>query len=202
MKDEPKTPAKTGAGANSPHRGAANRRSAFFLIRFVVLLVVFYAIVASHPVNDAVIVPFTSAIARVSAVILNVLGEQVTVNGTEIRSSRFAVAIENGCNGVETALLFGAAVLAFPAPWRRRLLGLLFGFVAIQIINLVRVVSLFLVGVHRPALFGTSHTILWQSIVVLCGVLLFLLWAAREARARQRQGVAVEETNRGAPKPR
>jgi exosortase H (IPTLxxWG-CTERM-specific) len=187
-------PGTTGAGAN--------KRSALFLVRFVVLLVVFYAIVASHPVNDAVIVPFTGAIARVSAAILNVLGEQVTVHGTEIRSSRFAVAIENGCNGVETALLFGAAVLAFPAPWKRRLLGLLLGFVAIQIINLVRVVSLFLVGVHWPALFGTSHTILWQSIVVLCGVLLFLLWAAREARARQRQGAAVEETNRGASKSR
>jgi len=184
VKDEPKTPAKTGAGANSPPRGAANRRSAFFLIRFVVLLVVFYAIVASHPVNDAVIVPFTSAIARVSAVILNVLGEQVTVNGTEIRSSRFAVAIENGCNGVETALLFGAAVLAFPAPWRRRLIGFLAGFGAIQAINLVRVVSLFWIGAHRPALFSSSHTVLWQSIVVLCGVLFFLAWATREQKAR------------------
>jgi exosortase H (IPTLxxWG-CTERM-specific) len=188
-----------GEKPGSPTR-TANRRSALFLVRFVVLLVVFYAIVASHPVNDSVIVPFTSAIARVSAAILNVLGEQVTVQGTEIRSSRFAVAIENGCNGVETALLFGAAVLAFPAPWKRRLLGLLLGFVAIQIINLVRVVTLFLVGVHRPALFGTSHTILWQSIVVLCGVLLFLLWAAREARAQQR--VAVEESDRGASRPR
>ena len=197
MKDRPTTDAKAGgAGAG------ANKRSALFLVRFVVLLVVFYAVVASHPVNDAVIVPFTGAIARVSASILNALGEQVTVLGTEIRSSRFAVAIENGCNGVETALLFGAAVLAFPAPWKRRLLGLLLGFVAIQIINLVRVVSLFLVGVHWPAMFGTSHTILWQSIVVLCGVLLFLLWAAREARARQRRAVAVEESDRGASKPR
>jgi exosortase H (IPTLxxWG-CTERM-specific) len=198
VKDDSK-PKRSPSGAAG---ASANKRSALFLVRFVVLLVVFYAIVASHPVNDAVIVPFTGAIARASAAILNVLGERVTVLGTEIRSSRFAVAIENGCNGVETALLFGAAVLAFPAPWKRRLLGLLLGFVAIQIINLVRVVTLFLVGVHWPALFGTSHTILWQSIVVLCGVLLFLLWAAREARAQQRQRVAVEESDRGASPPR
>ncbi|HEY1251365.1 MAG TPA: exosortase H [Thermoanaerobaculia bacterium] len=190
---------KSDKAGTKPGAGA-NRRSAAFLVRFVALLVAFYAIVASHPVNDAVIVPFTSGIARVSAAILNVLGEKVTVQGTEIRSSRFAVAIENGCNGVETALLFGAAVLAFPAPWKRRLLGLLLGSVAIQVINLVRVVSLFLVGVHWPAMFGTSHTILWQSIVVLCGVLLFLLWAARETRAQQR--VAVEESDRGASRPR
>lgn len=161
----------------------SNRRSALFLLRFSALLVGFYLIVASHPVNDKVIVPFTGAVARASAAVLNVLGEKVEVHGTELRSSRFAVEIENGCNGVETALLFGAAVLAFPAPWRRRLIGLGLGIVAIQIINVVRVVSLFWVGVHRPSLFGASHTVLWQSIVVLCGVLLFLLWASREARA-------------------
>jgi len=153
------------------------RRSLGFLARFLGLLVAFYFLVAWHPVNDAVIVPFTSAVAHVSSGILAVLGEGTHVVGTEIRSDRFAVNIENGCNGVETALLFGSAVLAFPAPWKRRLIGLLLGLVAIQLVNLVRVVSLFWIGVHRPSLFSSSHTVLWQSVVVLCGVLLFLLWA-------------------------
>ena len=162
---------------------ASNRRSAYFLLRFLLLLVGFYFVVASHPVNDAVIVPFTAGIARVSASVLNVLGENCTVSGTQIRSDRFAVEIENGCNGVETALLFGSAVLAFPAPWRRRLAGLGLGFLAIQLVNLVRVVTLFWVGAHRPSFFSASHTVLWQSIVVLCGVLLFLLWASRQERA-------------------
>lgn len=163
---------------------SANRRSLAFLARFLVLLGVFYFVVASRPVNDAVIVPFTAGIARVSAAVLDVMGEGTAVVGTEIRSARFAVNIENGCNGVETALLFGSAVLAFPAPWKSRLVGLVLGFVAIQLINLVRVVSLFWIGAHRPALFSSSHTVLWQSIVVFCGVLLFLLWASREQRER------------------
>jgi exosortase H (IPTLxxWG-CTERM-specific) len=164
--------------------GGANRRSAFFLARFLGLLVLFYVIVAIRPVNDAVIVPFTAGVARVSGGVLRLLGEPVTVEGTAIRSSSFSVEIENGCNGVETALLFGSAVLAFPAPWRRRGAGLVLGFVAIQFINLVRVVTLFWIGAHRPALFGSSHTVLWQSIVVLCGVLMFLAWAIREQRVR------------------
>ncbi len=161
---------------------SSRRRSVGFLVRFVVLLVVFYLIVASRPVNDAVIVPFTAGIASVSAELLNALGEHAEVAGTEIRSSSFGVNIENGCNGVETALLFGAAVLAFPASWSRRLLGLLAGFVAIQILNLVRVITLFWIGLHRPALFSSSHTVIWQSVVVLFGVLLFLFWASRERR--------------------
>ncbi len=179
---------KAAAQAVSP-----KRRSLLFLARFLVLLIVFYFVVASHPVNDTVIVPFTAAVARVSAAILNGIGERVSVAGTEIRSGVFSVNIENGCNGVETALLFGSAVLAFPSRWRRKLAGLALGFAAIQIVNLVRVVSLFWIGVHQPALFSSSHTILWQSIVVLCGVLLFLYWATREQRARAAEAAGAHE---------
>ena len=162
----------------------ARRQSLFFLARFAALLVVFYFLVAWNPINDAVIVPFTSGIARVSGAILAALGEKVTVAGTEIRSGAFSVQIENGCNGVEAALLFGSAVLAFPAPWKRRLLGLALGFAAIQALNLVRVVSLFWIGAHRPALFQASHTVIWQSVVVLASVLFFLFWASRDPRRR------------------
>lgn len=158
----------------------SRQRSLGFLIRFMAFLVIFYFIVASKPVNDAVIVPFTGWIASVSAKISNVLGERVTVNGTEIHSGTFGVNIENGCNGVETALLLAAAVLAFPAGWRQRLTGFFLGFLAIQALNLIRVVSLVWIGRHRPALFDSSHTVIWQSAVVLFGVLIFLLWASRQ----------------------
>ena len=75
----------------------------------------------------------------------------------------------------------------FPAPWRRRLAGLVAGLLAIQALNLVRVVSLFWIGAHRPALFSASHTVLWQSAVVLASVLLFLFWAAREREGSRRR---------------
>ena len=165
-----------------PAANPAQRRSVGFLLRFVILLVVFYLIVASKPVNDYVIVPFTTGIAAASGVALRAIGEPAIVAGTEIRSGTFGVNIENGCNGIETALLLAAAVLAFPASWRQRLIGFFLGFVAIQAVNLVRVVSLVWIGRHRPAMFDSSHTVIWQSAVVLFGVLLFLFWASRQTR--------------------
>ena len=162
---------------------SGRRRSLAFLLRFGALLLLLYLAVAVRPVNDAVVVPFTAGIARVSGAILTALGEPVRVEGTEIRSASFAVQIENGCNGLETVLLVAAAVLAFPASWRWRAAGLVAGFAAIELFNLVRVVTLVWIGGHRPALFSASHTILWQSLVVLFGVLLFLLWASRASRA-------------------
>ena len=180
--------ARPGSTDEVSDAAARRRRSWLFLARFLGLLIAFALLVSWKPVNDHVIVPFTAGVAHASAAILNVLAERVTVVGTEIRSAGFGVDIENGCNGVETALLFCAAVLAFPASWRARGMGLVLGFLAIQAINLIRVVSLFWIGRHHPVLFSSAHTVIWQSAVVLAGVLLFLLWASR-----QRSGASPEK---------
>ena len=161
-----------------------NRPARGFLLRFGAFLVVFYLAVAIRPVNDHVIVPFTHGVATVSGWLLNHLGEDVRVNGTVVSSARFGVNIENGCNGVETALMLAAAILAFPAPVRYRIGGFIAGFAAIEIVNLIRVLSLFWIGVHRHAWFNSAHTLIWQSAVVLFGVGVFVIWAGRVPKAR------------------
>lgn len=158
-----------------------NRRELTFLILFVVLLGGGFTLISVNWFNDHVIEPFTAGIARASGATLDLLGQEVTMQGTVIRSPRFAVNIRNGCNGVEAMLIFLAAVLAFPAPWKSRLAGLALGILAIQVVNLVRVVALFLTGVYFPRIFDTSHTVIWQTIVILFGVLLWIFWAHRFA---------------------
>jgi exosortase H (IPTLxxWG-CTERM-specific) len=162
------------------------RQELTFLLLFVIILGVGFTLIAWNPVNDHVIEPFTAAIARTSGFVLSAIGQQTTMEGTVVRSPRFAVNIQNGCNGVEAMIIYFAAVLAFPAPWKARLLGLLFGFVAIQLVNLLRVVALFLTGVYFPSFFDSSHTVVWQTIVILAGVLFWILWANRLAPAPAR----------------
>ena len=159
-----------------------NRREITFLVLFVVLLGGGFTLVSVNWINDHAIEPFTAGIARLSGFILNLLGQQVTMRGTIISSPHFAVNIRNGCNGIEAMLIFLAAVLAFPARWRSRLAGLALGILAIQVVNLIRVVALFLTGVYFPKIFDTSHTVIWQTIVILAGVLLWIYWANRFAR--------------------
>lgn len=162
-----------------------NRRELTFLILFAVLLGGSFTLVSVNWVNDHVIEPFTGGIARVSGATLDLLGQDVHMQGTIIRGSRFAVNIRNGCNGVEAMLIFLAAVLAFPAPWRARLLGLAIGAVAIQAVNLVRVVALYLTGAYFPTWFDASHTVVWQTVVILFSVLLWILWANRLGAPRE-----------------
>ncbi len=163
------------------------RQEIIFLVAFVLILALSFTALALTPVNNHVVEPFTALVARTSGAMLNVIGQHVSLDGTIIRNSRFAVNIRNGCNGVEAMLIFLAAVLAFPATWKSRGIGLVLGIVAIQLINLVRVVALFLTGSYAPSWFNSSHTVIWQTIVILASVLLWIFWASRFAVRRHEE---------------
>jgi exosortase H (IPTLxxWG-CTERM-specific) len=156
-----------------------------FLAVFLLVLAASFTLLSWRPVNDHLVEPFTGGVARASGVALRLIGEEVVRSGTVLRSPRFAVNIRNGCNGVEAMVILLAAIVAYPAPWRARLAGLALGATVIQLVNLVRVVALFLTGAYLPSLFDSSHTLIWQSVVILSALLLWLFWAQRMARPRR-----------------
>lgn len=159
--------------------------NARFLLVFFLTLVVCYSIIAFNPVNDHVIVPFTHLLSAGSGALLRVIGQPVTVRGTVIASSRFAVDVENGCNGVEAMLLLVAAIFAFPASWPSRIAGILAGSVAVQLLNFVRIVSLYLLGRYYPSVFQLFHTGVWQILIILLSVGIFVLWSIKFAQPRR-----------------
>lgn len=154
-----------------------HKPEARFLILFLLILGMSFIVVALRPVDSAVVTPYTAFIARVSGFVLRLLGEDAAVNGCAVSSPRFAVTIYNGCNGLITSLIFMAGVLAFPARWSAKLIGVLGGLIAIQLINLVRIVSLFYIGVFLPQHFNDAHIFIWQSLVILFGISLWIVWA-------------------------
>jgi exosortase H (IPTLxxWG-CTERM-specific) len=158
-----------------------DRRQTLFLVRFAVLLLVFFVLIWLGPVDRNVITPFTRGLARVSAVVLNLFGERVSVFGSIIQGQGFAVDIKGGCNGVEAMLLLCAAIAAFDAPWRARLLGLLAGSAALMSFNIVRIVSLYMIGERWRQLFETFHLAVWQTIMFAVAASIFALWSGRFA---------------------
>jgi exosortase H (IPTLxxWG-CTERM-specific) len=158
-------------------REAWRRPEVRFLVLFLTILGVSFTTIALNRVNDAFVVPYTAFIAEVSGLVLRLFGEQASVNNCVVSSPRFAVTIYNGCNGLITSLIFISGVLAFPARWGAKVVGVIGGLLMIQIINLIRIISLFYIGVFLPALFNQSHIFIWQSVVILAGVALWVLWA-------------------------
>jgi exosortase H (IPTLxxWG-CTERM-specific) len=152
-----------------------------FVVRYVAALGVAFVLIALKPVNDHVVNPYTTFVAHEARIALNLMGEGAVVRGQVLSSPRFSVVIFNGCNGLEAILIFVCGVLAFPSRWADRLLGIAVGFLAIQVVNVIRVVSLFYVGVFKPEWFATSHVFVWQSIVIVFAVVLWLIWVHRYA---------------------
>jgi exosortase H (IPTLxxWG-CTERM-specific) len=165
------------------------RRELTFVGLFVSILSVSFAVLSLDQVNDGFVEPFTGGVASASGIALRLLGQDIKKTGTvlALADRSFAVNIRNGCNGIETMVIFLAAVVAFPAPWKARAIGLVLGCVAIQGINLVRVVALFFTGAYFPKFFDSSHTVVWQTIVIAFGVFLWIFWADRLALPKKTQ---------------
>src|SRR5689334_398141 len=125
----------------------ARASMARFFVLFLVLLFGLLAVELTPPVQRGFVLPWTEALARVSGALVGIVDGSVAVSGKTLQSSGgFAVSIEAGCNGIEAAIVLVAAMLAFPAPWRHRALGIAAGLLAVQALNVVRVVSLFYLG--------------------------------------------------------
>ncbi|NWG00587.1 MAG: exosortase H [Thermoanaerobaculaceae bacterium] len=152
-----------------------------FVVKYLVALLVGFVLIALKPVNDHFVNPYTTLVAHEARVALNLFGEGATVQDQVLSSPRFSVKIFNGCNGLEAILIFACGVLAFPASWRSQVVGIVGGLVAIQLVNVVRVVSLFYVGVFKPQWFAATHIFIWQSLIIVFAVVLWLLWAQRYA---------------------
>jgi exosortase H (IPTLxxWG-CTERM-specific) len=145
--------------------------------KFCVAMIVLYAVVALNQVNDRVIVPFTEVVARGTAMLLSSVESGVEATGTVIHSPRFALDVRNGCNGVEAVILLVAAILAFPATLRSRLIGVVVASVAIELLNFIRLGSLFWLGEHHRRIFEFFHVAVWQSLVILAAISIFILWS-------------------------
>ena len=97
-----------------------------FFVLFLVLLAVLFGLELTPPVQAWFVEPWTNTLARLSAGLVTLFDPDVVSTGKVLRSTSnaFAVSIEAGCNGVEATLVLLAAMLAFPASWQRKALGL------------------------------------------------------------------------------
>jgi exosortase H (IPTLxxWG-CTERM-specific) len=160
-----------------------------FIVLFLVYLAILFPLELVPPVDHYVILPFTAAIAKVSVWIVGIFDPHAVAFGNVLQSTAngFAISIERGCNGVEAVIILVSAMLAFPAPWKNRLAGIALGFVAIQALNLVRIISLFYLGQWNQTWFQWFHLYLWQALIVLDALVAFLIWLRylpREPAAR------------------
>jgi exosortase family protein XrtM len=108
-------------------------------------------------------------------------GLEVTRLPTALATSRLELQILKGCDGTEAWLMLVTALVVFPATVKRRLLAVLWGTILVFGLNQLRIVSLFLVALHRPDWFDLAHGAIWQTVMVMA-VAVFVLVRMRPQR--------------------
>ena len=96
-------------------------------------------------------------------------GNLVTLDG-------FAVSIIIECVGLLEMLIYSACVLAFPAPIRARAYGVVLGCLAIFVFNVLRIVTLLIVGRHWGDYFDFFHVYFWQATLIAMIVSVLYGW--------------------------
>ncbi len=153
-----------------------------FVLLFAFCLLLGFGVLLT-PAVQTVDGQFSRALVKVAHVLLTTCGGHATHTGAILRSpGGFAVEMRDGCNAINVTILLWSAILAFPAPWKMKALGLAAGSAIVQVLNIVRFISLFYLGQYSMAWFDFAHAYLWESLLVLDTMVVFWLWVHRVGR--------------------
>ena len=159
-----------------------------FLLTFGSVLIGLFTLEMLKPVQETIIQPFTGLLAMLSTAIILPFDDSVIAQGRVLRDAAtgFAVSIEAGCNGVEAAIVLIAGIMAFPARTTHKLVAIAAGFIFVQALNIVRIISLFYLGQWNYSVFEWFHLYLWPVLIMLDVLVVFALylsWLGRHAQA-------------------
>ncbi len=146
-----------------------------FIGGFFVFTIVFY-LISDADWFDKFRSPLITVYTYLSSMILSIFGLSTQSTGSILSNGSFSVDVQEGCDAVVPTILFITAVLVFPTSWSHKLKGLLYGVPALFTINLIRIISLFLIGLYVPKLFDFMHVEFWQAAFILATVLIFISW--------------------------
>lgn len=149
-------------------------------LRFATVMVGFVGVVWLTYREDmlgSVLAPLATVTAQTMLALLHWLGmEAVGVTTVISHPDGFAYEIYYRCTGFLPAAFLTAAILAYPGPLRRKFVGLAVGIPLLFALNLIRLVHLFYIGVYNPAAFELAHTVLWEGIVIMAILGLWVGW--------------------------
>ena len=115
---------------------------------------------------------YLAGYAELAGVLLRLVEPGLVVTGNMIQG-RFPIQIVRTCDAAEVCILFATAVLAFPAAWRSKLVVLAAGLPCLVMANLLRICSLYFLGVYRPTWFKFGHEEVWPLLLVAFAALAF-----------------------------
>ena len=164
-----------------------------FIITYVVLMGLFFLLIGLKPVQDVFDINngYSQVIVFMTAMILRLIGIPVTTDGSLMHLPSISLDVEFGCNGLEAVMIYTVAVLTFPASWKDRVVGIIGGFLVIQVLNLIRIVGLAYAGVYHRELFDLIHIYVAQGVMIAVALGTFVLYLTYVNRMQEKREGAI-----------
>ena len=130
--------------------------------------------------------PLTDLTTMVTAASLQAIGYDALVAGNEIfERGDFGYRIGYACTGIWSILFLCALIAADRNVTRSRRAALLWGISVLWLLNLGRLVTLYITGVSAPEAFGILHGVVWPLATAAVVAWLWLRARARKTRRGQ-----------------
>ena len=146
-----------------------------FGLTYLFLMGLFFFLIGFTPLQKVIDIngAYTKGVVLVTSWLLGAIRIPCTVSGSLINLPAISLDVEFGCNGLEAVMIYSVAVIAFPAPWKKRFLGILYGFLILQVANVLRIAGLAYAGTHFTALFEYAHIYVAQGLMVALALGIF-----------------------------
>ena len=174
---------------NQKKKANEKRPIILFSLAIAAIMAIYFWIY-NQPFFDAINLPIVKGYAWIGHKFLNLFGQGTAFEKTVIMNKIFQIDISKGCDAVTPTILFLAAVLTFPIAFKLKTPALIVAPLALAALNVIRIVSLFLIGVYARDFFEFAHIELWQVIfIVFCfiGWVYWLIWANKKKMADDRR---------------
>ena len=156
-----------------------------FCLGLVTIMFIYYWFYSQEFFNENINRPILEFYAWTGSGSLNIFGLGTSVNETFVLNNEFSLNVGKGCDALSPMVLIMAAILTFPIAFKLKIPALIIAPIAIIFLNIIRIMSLFLIGVHAPDFFEIAHVEIWQSIFIifcLMGWLYWLVWAVKKQK--------------------
>jgi len=150
-----------------------------FLFKLLGLYIAWYIVYELwlHP-NETIDVIVVKQTLGFSKKILECLGYDIFTNGNRMLgiNNTSGLMMGDNCNGIALFALFSAFIIAFPGPVRKKIIFIILGIISIQLLNVMRVVTLAIIETYSYQLTQFNHTYTFTVIIYGYIFLLWILW--------------------------
>ena len=151
-----------------------NKEVIQFIAVFITFCTVFYLLYYYSMDRFAFLENITASIL---GFLLRIFGMDVVVSGNTVTLvGHITLKIIDECTAMFGSIVYLSCVLAYPADFKKKVIGIVLGIPCLYAINMVRLIILAFVGVLSPGIFEFVHTYLWQTIFIVFVIVVWLIW--------------------------